>query len=76
MNQGRVARLGVVVLLWAVVSAGGRGQSRAQSTVAKATDPGNFTIQTTSRLVLLDVSVKDAAGGFVSGLSKDNFKVF
>jgi Ca-activated chloride channel family protein len=76
MIQGRVARLGVVVMLWAVVSAGGRGQSRAPSTVAKATDPGNFTIQTTSRLVLLDVSVKDAAGGFVAGLSKDNFKVF
>ena len=35
-----------------------------------------FTIQTTSRLVLLDVSVKDPKKGFVSGLTKDNFKVF
>src|SRR6202044_1873321 len=35
-----------------------------------------FTIQTTSRLVLLDVSVKDAAGGFVSGVTKNDFKVF
>src|ERR1700736_6367976 len=34
-----------------------------------------FTISTTSRLVLLDVSVKDSAGGFVSGLKKENFKV-
>ena len=35
-----------------------------------------FTIQTTSRLVLLDVSVKDTKGGFVSGLAKDDFKVY
>jgi Ca-activated chloride channel family protein len=44
--------------------------------VAKAEPSGEFTLRTTSRLVLLDVSVKDAAGGFVSGLTKDNFKVF
>jgi Ca-activated chloride channel homolog len=36
----------------------------------------DFTIRTTSRLVLLDVSVKDSSGGFVSGLTKDNFKVY
>jgi Ca-activated chloride channel homolog len=35
-----------------------------------------FTIATTSRLVLLDVSVKDSKGGFVSGLARDNFKVY
>src|SRR6202012_6130825 len=29
-----------------------------------------------SRLVLLDVSVKDSEGGVVSGLTEDNFKVF
>jgi hypothetical protein len=29
----------------------------------------NFTIRTTSRLVLLDVSVKSPQGGFVSGLA-------
>lgn len=34
-----------------------------------------FTISTTARLVLLDVSVKDSAGGYVSGLKKDSFKV-
>ena len=39
-------------------------------------DQKEFTIRTTSRLVLLDVSVKDSAGGFVSGLNKDNFKVY
>ena len=44
------------------------------------TEPANtqekeFTISTTSRLVLLDVSVKDTAGGFVAGLTKDNFRI-
>jgi Ca-activated chloride channel homolog len=51
------------------------GQSRGPA-IAKAGEPGDFTIRTTSRLVLLDVSVKDAAGGFVSGLARDNFKVY
>jgi len=36
----------------------------------------NYTIRTTSRLVLLDVSVKSRDGGFVSGLRQDNFKVY
>ena len=36
----------------------------------------DYTIRTTSRLVLLDVSVKNAAGGFVSGLTRDNFKIY
>ncbi len=36
----------------------------------------NYTIRTTSRLVLLDVSVKDSKGGYVSGLTSDNFKVY
>jgi VWFA-related protein len=76
MMRGRVVRLAVGVLLWTAVSVGGRGQSRVPIATAKATDQGNFTIQTTSRLVLLDVSVKDASGGFVSGLTKENFKVF
>jgi Ca-activated chloride channel family protein len=35
-----------------------------------------FTIRSDVRLVLLDVSVRDAAGGFVSGLTKDSFKVY
>jgi len=35
----------------------------------------NFSIRSDVRLVLLDVSVKDREGGFVSGLSKDNFSV-
>ena len=35
-----------------------------------------YTIRSDVRLVLLDVSVKDRKGINVSGLSKDNFKVF
>lgn len=35
----------------------------------------DFTIRSDVRLVLMDVSVKDREGGFVSGLSKDNFTV-
>lgn len=38
-------------------------------------DPRDFVIRSDVRLVLLDVSVKDPAGGWVSGLSKDNFRV-
>lgn len=51
------------------------GQSKHPIT-AKVEEPSDFTIRTTSRLVLLDVSVKDSAGGFVSGLTKNDFKVF
>lgn len=36
----------------------------------------NFTLKTTSRLVLLDVSVKDPKGGFVSNLTRDHFRVY
>ena len=39
-------------------------------------EESDYTIRSDVRLVLLDVSVKDRAGGFVSGLSKDNFAVF
>jgi len=44
----------------------------------KATAPDDqtdFVIRSDVRLVLLDVSVKDRDGGWVSGLSKDNFRV-
>jgi len=39
-------------------------------------DPNEFQVKSEVELVLLDVSVKDREGGFVSGLVKDNFKVF
>ena len=61
----------VSVLFVASVVAWGQTNGPA---IAKAEQPSDFTIRTTSRLVLLDVSVKDASGGFVSGLSKDEFQ--
>src|SRR5258705_6166026 len=39
-------------------------------------DPQECKIISHSDLVLLDVSVKDPAGGFVTGLTKDQFKIF
>jgi VWFA-related protein len=36
----------------------------------------DFVIRTTSRMVLLDVSVKDPKGGFVTDLTRDSFKVY
>lgn len=76
MSYGRVASLGMGILLWTAASSGVGGQTTASNIGAKSVDPGEYTIQTTSRLVLLDVSVKDNSGGFVSGLTKDDFKVF
>jgi Ca-activated chloride channel homolog len=75
MTSGREVSLVVGVVLWTAAGIGGWGQTKGSLTV-KSDPSQNFTIQTTSRLVLLDVSVKDASGGFVSGLSKDAFKVY
>jgi Ca-activated chloride channel homolog len=74
MIPGRVVSWGVVALL--VTAAGVVVGDQVTDNGTKTAEQRDFTIQTTSRLVLLDVSVKDAAGGFVSGLSKDSFKVF
>jgi VWFA-related protein len=55
------------------------GLSRAQENPpnpSSTEQPKEFQISSHSDLVLLDVSVKDPAGGFVSGLTKDQFKVF
>jgi len=38
-------------------------------------DTGILQLRSEARLVLLDVSVKDSAGGFVSGLSQENFNI-
>lgn len=73
MTRGREVVSLVNVLVFASVVAYGQTNG---PTIAKAEQPGDFTIRTTSRLVLLDVSVKDGSGGFVSGLSKDSFKVY
>jgi VWFA-related protein len=39
-------------------------------------DPDAFRVSSDVELVLLDISVKDSDGGFVSGLQKSDFKVF
>jgi VWFA-related protein len=39
-------------------------------------DPNAFRVSSDVELVLLDVSVKDKDGGFVSGLSKEDFTIF
>jgi len=44
---------------------------------AQASRPsGEFKISTDVDLVLLDVSVKQAKGGYASGLNKDNFQIY
>jgi Ca-activated chloride channel homolog len=65
-----VVRVAGVVLLFGVfLGADPRPQAAQDKTQ-------NYTLRTTSRLVLLDVSVKDAKGGFVSDLTKDQFQVY
>lgn len=58
-----------------------RAASKAPAAVPKQAPPSSdseqdFTIRADVKLVLLDVSVKDSNGGFVSGLTKDNFTVY
>jgi len=61
----------VVVASCLVTGWGGKSQ-----TAGNEQEASEFTIRTTSRLVLLDVSVKDATGGLVSGLLQQNFQVY
>ena len=58
-----------------VLSVAGGWNGKSQP-AANQQEEQEFTIRTTSRLVLLDVSVKDSAGGLVSNLTKDNFRVY
>ncbi|HUA22024.1 MAG TPA: VWA domain-containing protein [Bryobacteraceae bacterium] len=67
--------LPVAGLLLLLAAAFGFGQQH-EKVAASVPSQQPYTISTTSRLVLLDVSVKDSAGGFVSGLTKENFKVY
>ena len=64
--------MGAVLILYAAMFG---GAARSQSARPKQDEP-EYTIQSTSRLVVLDISVKDTAGRFVSGLTKGNFRVF
>jgi Ca-activated chloride channel family protein len=57
------------------VGAGSLFQHRLFAGSEENNQDGNI-IHSETRLVLLDVSVKDGQGGFVSGLTKGNFSVF
>ncbi len=46
------------------------------SKVTTPIDPDAFRFNATSDLVLLDVSVKNPKGGFVTGLTQDKFQIF
>jgi len=61
-----------------ILGASGRSQDQLPETpkLPAPQDEKDYRLSVTSRLVLLDVSVKDAAGGFVSGLTKDDFRVY
>lgn len=62
---------GIFILVLAVAA---RTFSAQVPAVEASEDP--FRLITTSELVLLDVSVQDAAGGHIANLSKENFRVY
>ena len=64
-------RAAIRKLLLAAAGSFGYGPLQA----APPDDPPDFVIRSDVRLVLLDVSVRAPDGGWVSGLSKDNFRV-
>jgi VWFA-related protein len=75
MSKGRgVIRWMLAAPLMVLVAAGFYQQTAP--TTGNGQEQQSYTIRTTSRLVLLDVSVKGPQGGFVSGLTQDNFKVY
>jgi Ca-activated chloride channel homolog len=51
-------------------------QPPAAPSAFKPPDEPKYVIKSNVELVLLDVSVKDRKGAFVTGLDKDNFEVF
>jgi Ca-activated chloride channel family protein len=65
-----------VVAAPVVVLAAAGFYQKSVPTTSNGEEAENYTIRTTSRLVLLDVSVKSRDGGFVSGLAQENFKVY
>jgi Ca-activated chloride channel homolog len=72
MTTGR-GGIRMIVALLVLAAAVGRDQTKGQ---AEGGGQQDFTIRTTSRLVLLDVGVKIGSGGYASGLTKDNFKIY
>jgi len=74
MSKGRGVIRWMLAAPFVVLVASGFYQKSAPTPDGQ--EPQNYTIRTTSRLVLLDVSVKSRDGGFVSGLTQDSFKVY
>jgi Ca-activated chloride channel homolog len=72
MTRGRAVWL---VVAGSVVCTVAFGWQQAKAP-AKSDADEDYVIRSTSRLVLLDVSVKDGHGGLVPGLAKENFKIF
>ena len=71
--------LPLLLLIGSLGAAAWAYRASAQNPVlasSKLPSDKDFTIRSDVRLVLLDVSVKDSSGGFVSGLTKDNFTVY
>ncbi len=79
MNRGRdvIRWVGTAVILSAAAFAVvGWDQDKPPAATKQQEPQQDYTIRTTSRLVLLDVSVKDPQGGFVSGLDKRQLQSF
>jgi len=75
MSKGRgVIRWMLAAPVMVLVTAG--FYQKSAPTTGNGQEQQNYTIRTTSRLVLLDVSVKGPQGGFVSGLTQDDFRVY
>jgi VWFA-related protein len=68
-----------VVVTAAFVGTATQRSARLVSSQPKPPPPSNqdvYTISDNVNLVLLDVSVRDPRGGYVTGLTKDDFRVF
>ncbi len=59
-----------------LVIAGAVSFVRPASSLAANDDPPDFVIRSDVRLVLLDISVRNSQGGWVSGLDKTNFNIY
>lgn len=62
--------------IFSILILGFIGAGAAVWGVRAGQEPGDYTIKTTTRLVLLDVLVRTPQGALVSGLEKSSFHVF
>ncbi|MGI8958892.1 MAG: VWA domain-containing protein [Bryobacteraceae bacterium] len=75
LNQSGFCFAAVAVLL---ATGNGRtlGTATPQAKSAASSDQSVYTLSDNVNLVLLDVSVKDSRGGYVTGLTQKDFQVF